>query len=108
MNEIALPDAIVLISRLHPNLQPYVFRCPLFVCSEMFVDLHDIEERRWRLWALRGDLRARGHAVATLADFLEAEDIGWLDSQGTLIAQKWYLDDAGQDVTIFQGISLGR
>lgn len=108
MNEIALPDAIVLLSRLPPKSQTNFFRSPLFVCSEMFVDMRNIEERRWRLWALREDLLARGHVVATLADFLEPEDIGWIESQGAKVAQKWYLNDEGQDLTIYRGISLGR
>jgi hypothetical protein len=107
MNKNTLPDAIILIKRLHTRFQTNI-RSPLFVCSEMFIDLENIEEKRWQLWALRSELQKRGHAVATLADFLEAEDIGWLEGQGAQVAQKWYLDDAGQDLTLYRGVSLGR
>jgi hypothetical protein len=73
----------------------------------MFIDLEKIEEKRWQLWALRSELLKRGHVVTTLADFLEAEDIGWLEVEGAKVAQKWYIDYAGQDPTLYRGVSLG-
>ena len=106
MSKKNIPDAIILTNRLHTRLQSN-FHSPLFICSEMFIDLKNIEQKRWQLWALRNELRKRGHAVAILADFLKAEDIGWLERQGAEVAQKWYLDDKGQDFTLYRGVSLG-
>lgn len=108
MSGHTLPDAIVLVSHSHPDWQIDGCRSPLFVCSEMFVALNDIEVQRWRLWTLRDGLRAGGYAVATLADFLVAEDIAWLETQGARVAHEWYCDDAGDDPTMYRGISLGR
>jgi len=74
----------------------------------MFLDMKDIEHRRWILWKLRDDLLAKGYKVSILADFLVSEDISWLEEQGTQVAKKWYIDEKGNDPTLYRGISLGR
>jgi hypothetical protein len=101
-------DAIVLIHRSHANWEVEGSQSPLFVCAEMFLSLRDIEARRWQMWALRGELAAGGIAVATLSEFLLAQDIEWLEHQGARVAHGWYLDAEGQDPTVYREVSLGR
>ncbi len=100
-------DAIVLVHR-HPR-DWSVKGChkPLFICAEMFLELRDIESRRWKMWALRGNLVDAGLPVATLSEFLLPEDVAWLESQSARVAHEWYLGDDG-DITIYRGVSLGR
>jgi hypothetical protein len=101
-------DGIVVIQRQHAQWAVESCRDPLFVCGEMFLDLEQIERRRWHVWELRKLLAERQSAVATLADFLQAQDIAWLETTGARIAHTWYLDRGGVDQTILNGISLGR
>jgi len=102
------PDGIVVIHREHEQWAVGACRRPLFVCGEMFVDLEQIERRRWQMWELRNLLAERKYAVATLADFLQAQDIAWLESTGADIAHSWYLDRNAVDQTMFDEVSLGR
>jgi hypothetical protein len=100
-------DAIVIVQRMHADWSVPGARRPLFVCAEMFLDLKDIEPRRWRLWQLRRSLREAGHAVATLADFMQPADVAWLEQHGAQVAHEWYLEGP-VDRTMARGISLGR
>jgi hypothetical protein len=99
------PDAIVLVHGAHDWAAIPATR-PLFVCAEMFLDLVELESRRLRLWRLREQLRGQGLSVATLAEFLEPEDIAWIESTAAFIAHHWYRDGA-LDRTLYRGVSLG-
>jgi len=107
MNDDRAFDAIVLIHRFQPGQRLEGCRRPLLLCAEMFLDLKDIERRRWRMWRLRQTLRSAGLDACTLADFLQAEDVDWLERNGARVAHEWYLD-GGVDQTLYRGISLGR
>lgn len=101
------PDAIVLVHRGAPGWRVEGCRSPLFVCAEMFLDLRDIESRRWQMWSLRAGLVSAGLRVAALSDFLLAEDIDWIESQSARTAHQWYMGSEG-DETMYRGVSLGR
>jgi hypothetical protein len=79
---------------------------PLFVCAEMLLDLADIEPKCLRLWRTRAALQRKGALVATLAQFLEAPDIAWLESTAAYIAHNWYLAD-DRDRSLYRDVSLG-
>lgn len=101
-------DAIVLIHRSHADWQVEGCQSPLFICAEMFLNLRDIEARRWQMWALRAELADAGLDVASLSEFLLAQDIEWLEHQGARVAHGWYLDAEGRDPTVYRRVSLGR
>lgn len=101
-------DAIVLVHRSHATWQVEGCNSPLFVCAEMFLTLRDIEVRRWEMWALRGEIAAAGPPVATLCEFLVAEDITWLEQEGARVAHGWHVDCNGTDPTVYRNVSLGR
>ena len=98
-------DALVLVHR-PPDQAAVPASRPLYVCAEMFLELVDLEPRRLRLWRTREELRHRGAPVATLAEFLQAEDVAWLESTAAYIAHNWYVGDDG-DRTLYRGVSLG-
>ncbi|MBW8829367.1 MAG: hypothetical protein JF606_08040 [Burkholderiales bacterium] len=100
-------DAIVLVQRPHDDWTVAPSQRPLFVCAEMFLDLRDIEQRRWRMWQLRNSLVDAGLFATTLSDFLHPDDIAWLEHQGARVAHEWYLERES-DRTMYRGISLGR
>lgn len=99
--------AIVLIHRSHPEWNVKGVFKPVFVCAEMFLDLKDVELRRWQIWRLRNELRTASLPVAMLAEFLLPEDIAWLEKTSMYIAHHWYLENE-RDWSEYRGVSLGR
>ena len=96
-------DAIVLVHRSHEHWAIEGCKRPLFICGEMFLGLEHIEQRRWQAWQLRRQLAREQQEVATLADFLRAEDVAWLEQCGARVAHEWHADQ-----TPYRGTSLGR
>jgi hypothetical protein len=105
MNAAAI-DTVVLVSRSHATWTVPGSVRPLFVCAEMFLDLKDIERRRWALWETRQALRSAQREHATLCQFLRATDIDWLEQHGARFASRWYRDGSS-DRSLYRGISLG-
>lgn len=101
-------DQIYLVGNSASKLKKNNTINPLVVCVEMFVELHDLELRRWNLWKLKNDIESEGYKCVILADFLNSSDIDWIEIESLRIAKNWFLDNGNNDVTIFKGISLGK
>lgn len=100
-------DGVVLIAHKHQMWEVASLKNPLFVCTEMFFDLSDIEERRWILWQLISELRKAYLQTKILSEFLLPNDFTTIERNAKLISQQWYSNGIN-DWSEFRGISIGK
>lgn len=100
-------DCVVLIAHMHSKWDIVGFKNPLFVCSEMFFDLCNIEERRWILWRIISDIRKSIFTVQTLSDYLLPDDFSKIEQNANLISRQWY-KDCDEDRSEYLGVSTGK
>jgi len=79
----------------------------LYVLSENFLDLTDIENKRWQAWLFKDSLLKADLNVSIINDYLSLDQLDQIEMDARQIAASWYLSE-GVDASLYDGISIGE